>query len=248
MAGVVAAIDVEQGVVALFHVLHELQNLLRAVGRGSSLVQLLEKARSVLDEVVDVLLVDVAKFFGAVAAHLFRVFLVDRGIVTRRPRTSSTVAPCATRVRRHRHPRRNTAADNPLSTAAAPAGPQRPLPGDAHRRRHHNVSSSLRSGVHTLPTLTTTTTATPSPGRPSPSGRPLLVPRCRSSRPSSRTPHNAAPGSHRGCARDRVVSRRVLARPSGRSSGRGGCCCRRRPWGADARRGGGQGSRNAGWL
>ena len=54
-------------------------HLLRAVGRRSSLVQLLEKARPVLDEVVDVLLVYVAKLFGAVAAHMKPAYMQTYG-------------------------------------------------------------------------------------------------------------------------------------------------------------------------
>lgn len=67
VARIVAAVDVQQSVVTLFHVLHQLQDLLRVLRRRPRLVELLQQARPVLHEVVDVLLVDGTQLLGAVA-------------------------------------------------------------------------------------------------------------------------------------------------------------------------------------
>lgn len=70
MASVVAAIDVQKRVVTLLDVLHQLEHLLRVLRRRSRLVEFLKQAGPVLDKVVDVFLVNVAKLLGAMAAPI----------------------------------------------------------------------------------------------------------------------------------------------------------------------------------
>lgn len=63
--GAVAAVDVQQSVVTLFHVLHQLQHLLGVLRCRARLVEFLQQTGPVLNEVVDVLLVDNAQLLSA---------------------------------------------------------------------------------------------------------------------------------------------------------------------------------------
>lgn len=85
--GVVAAVHVQQRVVSLPDVLHQLQHLLGVLGLWPRLMEFFQQAGSVLNEEVDVLLINVAKLFGAMTAPIESNPIVTRA---QRPQRSSS--------------------------------------------------------------------------------------------------------------------------------------------------------------
>ena len=132
VARVVATVHIQQRVVALLDVPHQLQHLLRGLRPRPRLVEFPEQAGSVIDEGADVLLVDSSKLFDAMSAPIDRISI---------PQVVTHVAPQPTAGERGEGGRRQGGdgfSSFGLSSENETAGWLHRFSSDARRGRTHS--------------------------------------------------------------------------------------------------------------